>query len=368
MDKVKKAKFSILSGAYVNAGDFLIVDRAIQLIKHVYKDCEIVVYKRKNDLTEYIEDINKTDALILAGGPAYMMNAYPDIIPLVADLDKIKTKIVSLGLGWYGKYTTDDYIYNDYKFTEKTKELLNRISKDSGFLTCRDWYSVKALKSNGFSNTIMTGCPAWYNIETIGKEKLREGINRSFKKICISDPAKSYHFEQAIELIKYLKEKYPQAEITCVFHRIEKENKLQEKVKNLGIKIENISNSAEGFKIYNNCDLHIGFRVHAHIYNLSMRNISILIEEDGRGTGANEALGSKGVKAYENRKRDSKLIRGIYKIVRKKYEKNNKYMIKNLDDILEELVQNDFIQYNTVFYNMNMYFKVMEDSIRKIIE
>ena len=34
-------RFSLLSGAYINAGDFLIVDRTKKLLRYVYPDCEI---------------------------------------------------------------------------------------------------------------------------------------------------------------------------------------------------------------------------------------------------------------------------------------------------------------------------------------
>ena len=107
-------KFTVLSGAYINAGDFLIVNRSIKLLKNIYKDCEIKTFERRKPLDQYIDEINKTDALIMAGGPAYMPNVYPDIIPLVENLEDIKTKIVPIGLGWCGEYVNNNYIYNDY--------------------------------------------------------------------------------------------------------------------------------------------------------------------------------------------------------------------------------------------------------------
>lgn len=63
-------KFSLLSGAFVNAGDFLIVDRTRKLLEKVYPNCVITEYKRNEKLDEYLDEINKTDALIIAGGPA----------------------------------------------------------------------------------------------------------------------------------------------------------------------------------------------------------------------------------------------------------------------------------------------------------
>ena len=39
----------------------------------------------------------------------------------------------------------------------------------------------------------------------------------------------------------------------------------------------------DGLDIYNDADLHVGFRVHAHVSALSRRIYSYLLEQDGRG-------------------------------------------------------------------------------------
>jgi hypothetical protein len=48
-------------------------------------------------------------------------------------------------------------------------------------------------------------------------------------------------------------------------------------------------------KLYGGADLHIGYRVHAHLFCLSRRVPSILINEDSRGVGQAAALGTKGL-------------------------------------------------------------------------
>lgn len=372
-------KFSILSGAYINAGDFLIVDRTIKLLKYIYPNCVIKEYIRKEKLDNYLEEINQSDALIIAGGPAYIATMYPNCIPLVENLNKIKTKIVTIGVGWYGVNTTDEFIYK-YKFTSKTKELLNRITKDSNNLSCRDYYTSKSLHANGFNRTIMTGCPAWYNLDFVDKLELRKSIDKTFKKICISDPATRENFDQAYEVALYLQKKYPNSEINFIFHRIDPNNNIYEelwkRIKKAGINCYNITGSVDGFKIYDDCDIHIGYRVHAHIYNLSNRNISILIEEDGRGAGVNETLGLESLKAYiptNNSTYDmniwSKGIRFLeHKILKKGIYKCNNYVIKNLDNYINNIVNNNFLQYKTVYFNMNMYFYQMKKHIESIIE
>lgn len=374
---IKKATFSLLSGAYVNAGDFLIVDRTKKLLKEIYPNCNIIEYKRNEKLDKYLKDINNSDALIIAGGPAYMINMYPEVMPLVDDLSKIKTKIVSIGLGWYGKSFDENYI-NNYVFTDKTKELLNRIQEDSGVLSCRDWITVKVLEKNGFTNAIMTGCPAWYNIKQKNVINLRKEINYDFKKICISDPADELNYKEAFKLAIIMKSQYPKAIIYFVFHRIQSNSlsrqKLIDKLKQNNIKIVDITGDAEGFKVYDDCDLHIGYRVHAHIYNLSNRNISILLEEDGRGIGVNQTLGLTGIKAYNSFKsileKDNlyyKLKRKIKKIIilNSKY-KNNDFE-KDILNILQMHKSNNYSQFIVAFNALKYYYSVMNNYLLNIL-
>lgn len=373
-------KFSILSGAYVNAGDFLIVDRSIKLLQHIYQDCEIKIYERRLPLEKNIDEINQSDVLILAGGPAYMPDVYPKIIPLVDDLDKIKVKIITLGLGWCGESVSNKYIYDDYKFNNTTKKLLQRLSSDNKHLSCRDWYSTRILKANGFSNTLMTGCPAWYNLNYINSCQLRKGINIPFKKICVSDPAKMQNVTQVIRVVKFLKEKFKEAQILFVFHRrdsrkIESSEKnertydmLKDEMDKLGVETVDISGSAEAFSVYDDCDLHIGYRVHAHIYNLSQRNISLLIEEDGRGAGVNQALGLNSIKAYKERNQfNTQLITKFNNFIERNRE-NNQYLIENIDDEFNMLFNNHFMQYEIAFSIMQRYYEVMEEYIKNSIE
>lgn len=374
-------KFSVLSGAYVNAGDFLIVDRTIKLLKEVFPEAIIKKYPRNKNLEKYLDEINNSDALIIAGGPAYMMNVYPDIIPLVNDLNKITTKIITIGPGWYGRNISNAYLYDVYKFTDESKKLLSKVTKNNVYLSARDWYTVRILKSNGFKNAVMTGCPAWYDVKNAKLESFREGINFDFKKICVSDPAKTPHLKQSLKVTKYLKEKFPKAEINYVFHRIDKNkeeklrNELMQQLKEIGIKTHNISYGVEGFNVYDDCDLHLGYRVHAHIYNLSKRNISVLLEEDGRGAGANSALKLNNIIAYneKNRIKENNLSRFKYinkiksKIVSFLIRKNvynleklnNKFIINNIDDYLEELKNVNYIQFIPTFILMKNNYDVM---------
>lgn len=302
--------FGLLSGAYKNAGDYLIRNRSIALLKEVYPDCNITIWERNKSLNYVLDKINKCDALILAGGPVYQKDIYPNDIPLVENLDNIKTKICEMGLGWWNRnYTFKDII--EYSFDEKMHNLLKRIMHDTGELSCRDWVTEQILKNNGFSN------------------------------------------------------KFKNAEIHFIFHRgifadnytnsivSEKNTELKNKLSSIQkLFIHDISYSGEGFNIYNDCDIHIGFRVHAHIYNLSIMGYSILIEEDSRGYAANEAFGLMSIPA---------------RISINQHNIPNPYMVSQINNYINYLFENDFNIFGVVYEQIQQNKNKMIKHIKKFI-
>ncbi len=370
-------KIALLSGAVKNAGDYLITRRSRSLLLHMYPDAEIKVYNRNVPLTEEkLAEINTADAAVIGGGPCYKWDIYPKHIPLVQDLNEIKPKLFLLGCGWYGATAEPAEVWN-YRFNESSMELLRRVEKDSGKLGCRDNYAVRVLKANGLENAVMTGCPAWYDISKIGKrlEPLKE-INR----IAVSDPAEIRHNgEQSIRLCEYLKQRYPRAEFRYVFHRGMKVDKytnaetveyiegMKTRLLALGFTVHDISYSDKGFSLYDDCDLHVGHRVHAHIYNLSQRHASLLIEEDARGAGVNEPLGLWGIRAYSRKKGMSSgfFVKAYNKVF--DYTKENPYVMQEVETYLDQLEASGFQDMNRAFGLMEAYFGIMKDHVGTLL-
>lgn len=377
---IKKAV--ILSGAYKNAGDFLIVDRCMELMKYVYPDICFIQLPRNVDLNNNLEEINSCDVLVLAGGPLYFRDAYPRIIPLVDNLEKIKIKIVTIGCGLSALDDSIDAIYTEFKLDAKMEQLLRRIEKDQGYLSCRDWKTIETLRNCGFKKTLMTGCPAWYDLKSMKDLENKKYNLKAVKKIYISDPAYIENLTIVMDLVKYLKEVYPTAEIAIIFHRgigadkytqkkvAKKYCKLKEK---LDSKVEfiDISYGKDGFQYYDQCDLHIGFRVHAHIYNISKGNLSILIEEDFRGGSINDTLGFERIKAYENNRIkvfNEKNFSFLSKVITKLHKKhrNNYYVIKQVDFYIDKLQKQEFRDYKISLKRIKKNFNDMIACIKNI--
>ena len=77
-------KLCLMSGAFLNAGDFLIERTSLDLIKHFIPNSDVMVLKRvQEDYTDKIGMLNQFDAIIFAGGPIYQTKIYPNGIPFV---------------------------------------------------------------------------------------------------------------------------------------------------------------------------------------------------------------------------------------------------------------------------------------------
>lgn len=125
---------------------------------------------------------------------------------------------------------------------------------------------------------------------------------KNIKKIVFTPAANPIYCYQSMYLLKKLKEKFNDAEILVSFHRgLEgSQRKIAKFAKNLNIEIYDAHGAAFKLGIYDDFDLHIGYRVHAHIYFLSMRKPSYLIMEDSRGYGIINTFGGCEISAYSD--------------------------------------------------------------------
>ena len=368
--------YVVLTGALKNVGDYLIADRAINLIKHHKPSAQIIEISRYEELDNRLDEINNSNAVILAGGPGYRYNMYPEIFKLTKNLDDIKVPIVCMGMGQRSFPGDDESIYK-YEYSEKSKELLKRSSKDF-YLGCRDYLTSRTLKHNGLDNVLMTGCVAWYDMEYINKEY---SIDSKVNSIVFSNPAEIRNINQSIQVIKLIKSKYPNAKLYCAFHRgIEADKftneeeakatmKLKREAEILGYEILDLSHNLDGMKIYDETDLHIGYRVHAHIYCMSHFRKSILIEEDARGRGVNEAMGLYGINARQRKYSlpclSSKIKNKIIKKIFNRTEDNN-YAINNLSNYIDELEANEYRDLESAYMRIKNTYKQMQKFINKL--
>lgn len=311
-----KDQYVILTGSKNNAGDYLIKYRAKQLFSDLRPDREIIDINGWESLNaEKLAIINQSRALILMGGPAFVDNMVPKIYALTEDLKDIKVPIIMMGLGWKSQKGDWRDTYS-YKLSKKSEELLKRV-KDSGYLSSvRDYHTLNAIRFNGAENFIMTGCPAYYDKASIGKEFNPKEVNKVAFSLGVSF-VESPSMERLMkENILSCKERFKDKEFEVVFHHsldrekfkdaykssydhVKKHNYLADWLTKNTIKYVDISGSAENLmNYYSTIDFHLGYRVHAHIFMNSVSKKSILISEDGRGKGVKSAIGGVVLDGY----------------------------------------------------------------------
>jgi len=300
-------RYVVLTGARNNAGDFLIKHRAKKLFAELRPDREIVDYDGWVSLNEsQLEVINNSRALILLGGPSLQTKMYPGIYPLVEDLDNIIPPIIPMGVGW-GSVSGEWKATHAYGLSDKTLDLLRRNQK---LISVRDYYTHNLLLNYGFDNVLMTGCPAMYSIEHINKKPCYSSMIKNVSFSCgVSFPLSRKLSDINKRLILSLRDLFESSRFKVIFHHstpatissavnkprkslYDAQKKLIEWLDTSGIAWKDISGSAEAIEDhYSNCDFHIGYRVHAHVFMASQSKPTLLIAEDGRGVGIGNVLG-----------------------------------------------------------------------------
>jgi hypothetical protein len=136
------SKYILLHGAKKNLGDYLIYNSAKKLLKKYKPQTDLSSLPAWEEFTpKKIDKVNNADAIIITGGPGIRKNIYPGVYPLCPNLNKIKTPIYTLGLGWK-EFPGDEKNIYEFKFSEKAHMLLDKIK----FFGVRDFYTLRILK------------------------------------------------------------------------------------------------------------------------------------------------------------------------------------------------------------------------------
>jgi len=374
---MSKDYYVTLTGGKNNAGDFLIKYRAFKLFEKFRPDREIIDFNEWEPIDDdRLEIINKSKALILLGGPGILPYMYPNIYKLRDNLNDIKVPIIMMGLGW--KDSQGDWL-NTYthSFSQDSIKLLDRIKKDGFLSSVRDYHTYNSLRFQGYDNILMTGCPAYYELDYINKDIK----NPIIKKVAFSLGVSFIHSvsmeAQMKKIILQLKDKFNNKKFDVVFHHsidfdnmikvygkshkkhIEKHLEFIKWLEKNDISYVDISGSAENLiNYYSEVDLHVGYRVHAHIFMNSISKFSILINEDGRGKGVKNTINGIVIDGYIKMKKDivSKILNRLFKNYDRFIE--NPYAVEEVMNNIDYEIKTNFnrlkISRNAIDNNFNI--------------
>lgn len=375
--------YVILTGSKNNAGDFLIKYRAKQLFKELRPDRKIIDFNAWEEFDkEKLDVVNKAKALILMGGPSLQKNMRPGIYKLTKNIDDIKVPIITMGIGWKSIAGNWENTY-DYPLSSESIELLNRINNSGYLSSVRDYHTLNAIRFKGFDNFLMTGCPAYYDLDYINKEF----INPKIKKIAFSLGVSFIHSPSMDKLMKdnilKCKAQFKDKDFEVVFHHSLNKDKFlsthgatqkhnlahQEFAKWLElqkIKYTDISGSAENLmNYYSKVDLHIGYRVHAHIFMNSISKFSILISEDGRAKGAKEVIGGIVLDGFTDYKNNN-LSKLLNKLSVYDMYQANKNLTKEIISNIEYEAKIDFVRIKNSRSQIDNNFKIIKQFLLQL--
>lgn len=292
--------YILLHGAKKNVGDFLIRAATKRLLRSYLGDVTFKEYPRWVSLDDKIEEVNASKAIIIAGGPGYSRGFYPEVYPLTSDLTRLQRPIVPLGLGWVGRPSSSP---ERFSFSSASLDAIRCIHDKVSMSSVRDFLTRDILVTNGIRNVSMTGCPSWY----FGGVKGPFRPPQKIQSIAVSMPQNKIYFAQSLELLDAVRRLFGGFALVrsyvAVFHRglradrhttdrqAQELRELSKEVSARGYDVVDASYELERLTVYEEADVHIGYRVHAHIFNLGLRKPSFLLWEDGRGRGLSEALG-----------------------------------------------------------------------------
>jgi hypothetical protein len=206
--------YTVLTGAKINVGDFLITHRCKKLLKQLRPGQELFQLPAWEPLEAHLDTINSGDAVVIMGGPGYQTRFYPGVYKLTRRLDDLRVPVIPMGLGWRG-FPGDFETLKEFTFDEPSMAALKRISAGTRYLGCRDYLTLEALRRNGISNALMTGCPAWYDLGSIGK-KMR--APRAVRRLVFTPSQGALFVDQSTRLLGVLADLFPEAERFCSFH------------------------------------------------------------------------------------------------------------------------------------------------------
>ena len=285
--------FLLLHRALRNAGDALIFERARALIGSRHPDAILDTAEAWRPLLEQVpaDRLGRYRAIVVCGGPGYapgMAGRYP--IGRLEDLPPL----VLLALGSGIAPGTDSQLAS-FHFADADRRFLDTVLARAAFIGARDPLTAELLARSGIERVLMTGDPAWYDLERI-EAPVR--IPATIHDIALTPPANPAAFRQAQRLFRALAAARPEAAIRVVHHR-GVQRPFAALADRLGWENVDITGSAEGFEVYDRSDLHVGYRVHAHLYAVSRGTLSYLVAEDSRGIGMLRAMPGLGIPGFQ---------------------------------------------------------------------
>jgi len=261
-----------------NIGDWLISESMRRLILEKEPDAKVDIVWRAEDWTRaapVLEQAQHVFFACLAIRPSMHSREYPFLRRFLET--RVPHSVHSAGTD-LPVHRKNDLLED---FVPETINLLQLIDRTATVFTTRGVLSQAAMEGLGLSTPRFVGDIAFADARF---EQRKFKVNVPIRRIVVSDPHRPTTYRSSfIELVKDLQSSFPHADLRVALHGVN--HTIRAAAADVGAQVVPIYEDPDhGLDLYNDADLHVGFRVHAHVSALKRRTYSYLLEQDGRGS------------------------------------------------------------------------------------
>jgi hypothetical protein len=307
-----------------NSGDDLIVKSLIKLItlkKEEYKIISIAKSTKNKEKTFNETNIKEYNILFV---PAFRISikGQENFNIRLKYIEKAiinKIPIFVIGASWciYPGFIKQTKL----KINSHEETLLKYIvNNELNYLSARDIYTQKLLENNNIKCNL-SGDLALYDILQIKNDLNFNKLN----KIAISLPHNVNYYNYCM-ILKNKIEKIFKCKVYICTHQYMINNK----------KYIDLSCNSKNLDFYKTIDMHIGFRLHAHLWFLRNRKPTFLIAEDGRGYGHLKTFKDLGI--HISKLADENIIKIIKEQINLNFL-NTRKVLKKIDNIYYDEIE-----------------------------
>lgn len=293
--------FALVTRAIHNVGDDLIHQRGRRLIEHVASGVELTPIQGWLKLSDSLSpaQVARLAGIIVPGGPG----ARRDLARVYPFLEEARSRNIPVSfLGVGSRFFPGTLGASRSLLDPKTIASLRGLNTHAP-IGVRDHLTQHVLKSAGVMAQV-NGCPAWYSVPHLDT---RPALPTSISRVALTPPADMLFLPQCVALMHATRALLPSARVLVGFHHgivvddaaVSAANEtLVAQCRELGFEACDLAADSAKLAIYEDCDLHIGYRVHAHIFFSSLRKPTFLLAEDSRGVGVLQTLAGVGMVAW----------------------------------------------------------------------
>lgn len=268
-----------------NVGDHLISRSFIELIRNRNPDFAPEFVFREKSLTGFSRRKVRS---VIAPGFSVADNTYPELFTLYEDLGRLD-HFYPVGCSFqYPEFSNT--VFETAPYGDATIDFLKRVVAISGPLPCRDGMIVERLERYDIP-AIYSGDLAIYD-----ETRLFQPFTppKEIKSVVFTIGHHVRYLHQALTLMKMISAKFPDAKKYVAIHsRPGFMPQSQATWAELnGFEVLSLFGDSQALEIYDDIDLHIGYRLHGHIAFLRNRKPSMLMVEDVRSLGMSMTEGT----------------------------------------------------------------------------